>query len=201
MGNDNVTGTVTKINVSDGTTTLTFNLGTPITQLAFDGSNIWAVEPSTNSVAKVRGYDGLVLGTFPVGSEPYSVAFDGTNIWVANLYGNTVMKLRRYGRGSRYLPVGSEPLFHGLRRSKHVGGQCLLQFGHQATGLGRGQSRHVPVGVEPTGIAFDGSLMWIVNYGSNSVTTLLASTGAPHTYTLGAYPYSIAYDGSYVDHE
>ena len=39
VGNDNVTGTVTKINVSDGTTTLTFNLGTPITQLAFDGSN------------------------------------------------------------------------------------------------------------------------------------------------------------------
>jgi hypothetical protein len=106
----NSTGSLTKINASDGTTT-TVNLGTNITQLAFDGSNIWAVEDINNSVAKVRASDGVLLGNFPIANVPYGVAFDGTNVWVTNLYGGTVTKLRKdTGAVLGTFTVGSEPL-------------------------------------------------------------------------------------------
>jgi uncharacterized protein (TIGR03437 family) len=59
-----------------------------------------------------------------------------------------------------------------------------------------------PAGTGPQGIAFDGTNIWVTNYGGNSgntVTELLASTGATvNTYTVGKGPYGIAFDGSNI---
>jgi hypothetical protein len=56
-----------------------------------------------------------------------------------------------------------------------------------------------PVGTAATGIAFDGTNMWVANRGDNTVTKLLASTGAIlGTFTVPALPYGVAFDGTSV---
>src|SRR5208282_5930396 len=55
------------------------------------------------------------------------------------------------------------------------------------------------VGTNPRGIACDGTNLWVANQGSNSVTKLLAATGAlVGTYTVGTVPLGVAYDGANV---
>jgi DNA-binding beta-propeller fold protein YncE len=61
-------------------------------QIAFDGTNLWVANNSSNNVTKLSPA-GAVLGTYAAGSEPFGIAFDGANIWVANEGGNSVSKL------------------------------------------------------------------------------------------------------------
>jgi DNA-binding beta-propeller fold protein YncE len=52
----------------------------------------------------------------------------------------------------------------------------------------------------PTGIAFDGTNMWVTNYGSNDVVEL-SPTGAKlgtFTVTAGNRPQAIAFDGVHM---
>jgi hypothetical protein len=52
------------------------------------------------------------------------------------------------------------------------------------------------VGIQPTGILFDGENIWVSNNSSNSVTKLRASDGADlGTFRVGSYPVGIAFDG------
>jgi YVTN family beta-propeller protein len=53
--------------------------------------------------------------------------------------------------------------------------------------------------VWPVGVVFDGSSIWVANYGSGSVTKLRASDGTNlGTFPVGSSPYGIAFDGSSV---
>lgn len=56
--------------------------------------------------------------------------------------------------------------------------------------------RTVSTGNNPNGVAFDGTNVWVANYGSNTVTKINASTGAViGTYGVGVNPRGVAYDG------
>jgi hypothetical protein len=55
------------------------------------------------------------------------------------------------------------------------------------------------VGQYPTSVAFDGSCIWMTNQVDNTVTKLLASTGAVvGTYPTGKAPYAQVFDGTYM---
>ena len=56
------------------------------------------------------------------------------------------------------------------------------------------------VGNNPEGVAFDGTNIWVTNWGSFSVTKLLASTGALQgTYTTDiGQAMGIAFDGTNI---
>jgi YVTN family beta-propeller protein len=54
----------------------------------------------------------------------------------------------------------------------------------------------VGTGVNPIGVVFDGTYVWVSNYGSNSVTKINASTRAVvATYAVGSQPRGVTYDG------
>ncbi|HXN62875.1 MAG TPA: hypothetical protein VN886_20680, partial [Acidimicrobiales bacterium] len=55
------------------------------------------------------------------------------------------------------------------------------------------------VGSSPLGVAFDGTNIWVVNQGSNSVTKLSASTGGVvGTYSVGTSPSGVVFDGANI---
>ncbi|MGA2735829.1 MAG: YncE family protein [Bryobacteraceae bacterium] len=60
------------------------------------------------------------------------------------------------------------------------------------------QSASFPVGEQPSGVAFDGSNIWVTN-SDDTITELLASTGAVlGTFSVGIEPAGIAYDGANI---
>ena len=55
------------------------------------------------------------------------------------------------------------------------------------------------VGSYPRSPAFDGTNIWVPNYGSNSVNNIWASDGFYHgAYTTGNAPAAVAFDGTYI---
>jgi hypothetical protein len=56
-----------------------------------------------------------------------------------------------------------------------------------------------PIGVDPQEMAFDGSNLWVINGGSNSVTKFSANDGTVlGTYAVGAGPNEILFDGANI---
>ena len=79
--------------VTSATTVGTYAVGTSPQGVAFDGTNIWVTNYSSNNVTKLLASTGALVGTYAVGTNPFGVAFDGTNIWVVNIGSNNVTKL------------------------------------------------------------------------------------------------------------
>jgi len=61
----------------------TYNTGSRLVGIAFDGQAIWVSNENSYNVAKLQASDGALLGTFGVPGRPQGIAFDGVNIWVA----------------------------------------------------------------------------------------------------------------------
>lgn len=53
-----------------------------------------------------------------------------------------------------------------------------------------------PVGNGPDAMAFDGTNMWVTNFGSNTVTELSPTGATLRTVTVGSNPDAIAFDGT-----
>jgi len=61
------------------------------------------------------------------------------------------------------------------------------------------QTTSFSVGLNPSGIAFDGASIWVTNYGDGTVTKLRASDGAiEDTFTVGKGPAAVAFDGGNI---
>jgi DNA-binding beta-propeller fold protein YncE len=60
--------------------------------VAFDGTNIWAVNSGSQSITKLRTSDGIILGTYSISFNTVGIGFDGSNIWVPSQ--STVLKYR-----------------------------------------------------------------------------------------------------------
>ncbi|MGB8859894.1 MAG: hypothetical protein WCC60_11595, partial [Ilumatobacteraceae bacterium] len=74
----------------------TFPTGAHPFGAAFDGTNLWITNASSNTVSKVNPATGAKTD-YTTGSGPRGVAFDGTNIWVANFGSGTVSKINPNG--------------------------------------------------------------------------------------------------------
>ena len=74
-------------------TPATFTVGTSPQGVAFDGTNIWVANFSSNSVSKINPTTNTVTDTVTVDTNPRGVTFDGTNIWVTNQTSNNVSKI------------------------------------------------------------------------------------------------------------
>jgi len=53
-------------------------------------------------------------------------------------------------------------------------------------------------GNNPWNICFDGTNIWVANWGSNTVTKLNANGSLLGTYTVGQYPFGICFDGTNI---
>ena len=61
--------------------------------VAYDGTNIYIANYTSNNVSVVDPATNTVTTTIGVGNQPYGVAYDGTNIWVTNESSNSLSKL------------------------------------------------------------------------------------------------------------
>jgi hypothetical protein len=175
----------------------TYPAGINPAAIAFDGSNFWITNYTSNVVTKLRANDGVIVGTYPTGAWSLGIAFDGANIWVVNSNSNTVTKLQASdGALVGTYPVGSSPseaVFDGANIwVTNTWSNSVTELrATDGTAIGS-----YPTGVNPKGITFDGTNIWVSNWGSNNMTELRASDGTVlGTFPLGTGPYGVAFDG------
>ena len=210
---------VTKLLASSGAVVGTYAAEIFPEGIVFDGTNIWVTNNSgfaaSGTVTDLLASTGALLGTYIVGREsdgaeyaalgPFGITFDGTNIWVTDVGSNSVTKLlASTGAAVGNYSTGSAPwavAFDGANICVANAGDGTVTKLLASTGalLGTYSTR---AGTNAVGIAFDGTNIWVTNYGGNTgntVTELLASTGARvNTYTVGKGPYGIAFDGANI---
>jgi YVTN family beta-propeller protein len=131
------------------------------------------------------------------------MTFDGTHMWVG-CSGHVPMSIQEYN-------VSDGTLLRTITNSD-LNGSSLVYDGENIWSDGFSNDvikvnastgaivASYPVGTEPYGLAFDGQYVWVANYGSSSVSKVLATTGAVTTYSLPtcAHPEGMAFDGSHV---
>jgi YVTN family beta-propeller protein len=173
--------TASKVRATTGKVLGTFPAGSGAAGCAFDGANIWVADFLSGTVTKINASSGATVGTFSTsGVNPYDVIFDGTYIWVSNNGSGTVAKI--------------VPASGTLVSTYSVGASYPHSMAFDGT--------YIWVTVQantPWGMAFDGVNIWVTDNGSDTVTELLASSGAVEaTITVGSSPVAVTFDGIYI---
>jgi len=162
-------GALVKMNTS-GAVLSTTGVGDNPDEMAFDGTNVWVTDFTSNDVTIVDSSGNLVKtiplapSTNPAGpANPEGIVFDGKSIWVANdgPYMNSVSKF-------------------------DVASQSLVGT--------------YPVGLAPDSVAFDGTYIWVANSDNNNVWFLDRNTGdfVNGNITYGLFPTDMVWDGTYM---
>jgi DNA-binding beta-propeller fold protein YncE len=107
---DSVSGPVGKLHKLDsiGNILLSIDVGIFPVHPAFDGTNIWVPDQTSDTVSVVRatgGLAGTVLATLTGNGldEPFAAAFDGERILVTNPRGNSVS----LWKATDLIPIGT----------------------------------------------------------------------------------------------
>jgi hypothetical protein len=215
--------TVTKLQASDGSCVnpCTFTVGTSPLGMAFDGANVWVVNHGSNNVTKLQASDGTVVGTYSVlpNTGPSFAAFDGTNIWVTNTTSNNIIRLRASDGA-----CVSTCSFFGTQMNAPLGiifDGASLWVASSGGGLGVHRINPLLSPANPTppaltntinpqvtgvgtasGLAFDGTYIWVTNNSSNLLSKMMATTFNLATslsaVPSGSGPYGVVSDGTNV---
>jgi len=151
-----------------------------------------------NAVIKLRASDGTRELTVPVGAAPRDVIFD------ALTFGSQISTTRAC---TKYRPTVWSPenfLPDVTRRSRIRWARIWVTnyTGATVTALRASSGKQqgvAQVGVEPEGIAFDGSHIWVANSADDTVTRLRAKDGSQSgTFQVDEDPRGILFDGTSI---
>jgi YVTN family beta-propeller protein len=168
-GNDGATGPA-GANGNDGTScTVADNDDGTATMTCTDGTSVTFGEDPVANTVTARAL---------VGGSPFGVGFDGTNIWVAT-------DLGAYG------PAGPDGIY-----GNDVG---LSDWVRKVDPVTNTVTATVTVGSNPTAVAFDGTNIWVTNYGSGTVSKIDPVTDTvTATVTVGSNPNGVGFDGTNI---
>lgn len=189
--------TVSRVDVSSGTGTTTFDVGRQPHGVAPDWHGaVWVVNLGEDTVMKLRGSDGALLGTFPVGHQPTGVAYDGRRdtIWVSSKTEITNLTLAGVKIPHPPLPI-SDPYgitcADGYVWYANLGSNDVVRV-DAATGA----AAAFRVGARPLGIAVSAGSVWVANSADDTVTEVDVTTGNTLcTLKTCSTPYDVAVDG------
>ena len=142
--------------------------------ILFDGSNIWVACWGSTKVYKLRASDGTQLGKIPMQFGPQTLGFDGKKIWVAD-DSSSVMTLIRPSDGKIIGSANSGAwpclgmAFDGNDMWGTDYGAYTVNRMRAASGAFAGR---IPVGVQPVGVIFDGTSIWVANQADDTVTKI-----------------------------
>ena len=196
---NNGASSVSRINPATNTVTATVT-GIPAPQgLAFDGTNLWVASTGSGGVKKVSPASNSVVATVSTGTWPWGAAFDGTSIWVSNVNSNTLTKINPTTNAvvdTATLDAGSGPtnmVFDGHRLWAvcYYGGEVAAVDTASAT-----VERTISTGVNPMGIAYDGTNVWVTDPGASTIWKVDPLAGTATSSTTGAGGWTAVFDGT-----
>jgi DNA-binding beta-propeller fold protein YncE len=89
-------GSITRITLDGAETTFTAGF-TALSDVLWDGENLWVADFAADRVRRVDPATGAVLQSIAVGSRPRELLFDGTNLWVTNGLSDSLTVIRAVG--------------------------------------------------------------------------------------------------------
>lgn len=189
------TATVQKINIVTNAITSVAVGNNPAT-IAFDGSAIWVANNGSNTVSKVNPTTNAVLATVAVAARPYGITFDGTSIWVASMSGTVSRIDTATNAVTATITVTGNPSMI----SAGAGAVWVSRLSGVVTRIDTTTNTivaDITVGSSPYWSLYDGAVLWVANYGTNTLSRISPSTNTViGTVTVGNQPFGMAFDGT-----
>jgi YVTN family beta-propeller protein len=172
----------------------------------YDGEHIWVAGAYNSGAGTLTeiGSNGDILNAVTVGDGPFGVKYDGSgSIWVANELSRNVMKVdTRTGTILATISVGDHaPYLMALDGAGNLWVSCLPRTVYVINVASEKVVATYTYSINrlqtDTGIAFDGTDIWIADSYDNLVFRVDPATGAKlQTLTVGKSPSYIAFDGA-----
>ena len=162
----NTSGSVSRVNITVGTTT-TFTTGfVNVRGILYDGTNIWVTD-NDNTLKKLDVNNGNILQTVSVGLGPRYPVYDGTNIWVPN-EGDDSLTVVRASTGEVLATIPTPPTLTGPVSAAFDGEKILITANsgfaafYKATNLSLITTRNIAVAGNPGfGTCSDGDKFFV----------------------------------------
>lgn len=167
--------------------------------LAYDGSNLWAIQQAAGTVIKFSPA-GQNLGEFTVGALPCGIFFDGTYIWVSNYNDRSITQLSLDGStvGTYFTDPGPQGIaFDGTYIwTANTGGSSVTKI-RRSDGEVIG-SYVMASGASPAECLYDGTHLWVISNDGNVFRVDVATGAVLNSYTVDSSVNGIAFDGTYL---
>ncbi len=153
---------------------------------------------TAGTVSFVDGDPAKELSQFQAGSFPEAVVESAGSLWVTQGRGTTVLRLDpSSGEVQDEVEVGAQP---GGAAVGEDGSVWVTNSGDATVSKidpDSGNTRTIPVGAGPYGIAVDGNAIWVSNREDDSVIQINASSNRPDPQAIpvGDNPKGVAIDG------
>ena len=199
---------VSKIDVNTNVVVRTVDVGDRPRRLVYDGNYVWVANYNSGDISKIDAESDAVVATIGDFGEPLGLVFDGSFIWVADMYSAYLSKIdiANNNVSEEVVYMGCPPdNLHNIELA--FDGVCLWALVSSDYYVGRCNKidpmRNAIVGgyivgMFPTGIAFDGTYIWIANSRTGTLSKINDSSGVTETITVGPIPHSIVFDGSHI---
>jgi hypothetical protein len=152
--------------------------------LTFDGTYLYVSSFLSGTVTKMTT-SGTISAIFTIAAGLHQIAFDGTNLWVTSYWEGKVYKLSTSGTIlATYDTSGRYPVY--VIVANGFVWVTLFDFDTAATGVGAVLKLNLDgtlageytIGANPTGIAFDGTYIWVASFLDGYYYKIDATTGA-----------------------
>jgi YVTN family beta-propeller protein len=201
LGNASTTLLSVSGNTYLATTTLSGNL--TVNGEPFDRASLVPLLTQTSNTPNPKANNISIDTTY----SPQSVAFDGRYIWVNSATSNNLTKIDPQTNPPSILTVISDigpytwnPTFDGT--SMWVSAPTdtnVTSIVWKVNATTNAVSGPFTVGLAPRGKAFDGTYMWVANWGDGSISKINVTTNAVTTPITGLTGvYELAFDGTYM---
>ncbi len=190
------TGDIVKFNGSTCAIVSTYDLTSApdsLVKMAYDGSYLWALSPTENLVYTLNPSSGKAMAWLGlIASGVSDIVYDNYHFWTINTTNNTASRF--YTRQNKVCSVPARQTCSSDNDCDAAGGcfpEAIAMKDNNSLGFGTGTG--------PTQAAFDGTYLWIINPGSDSLTRL--NVGLPSDrvdYSLDDTPNGIVFDGTYL---
>jgi hypothetical protein len=199
--------------------------GLTLSNLLYDGSNIWVSgnsKPSIGAVARINVAAVNASTTNPMtcaslgttdcmyittGVGAFGMTFDGTDVWVANSVSNNLTKIPPTGIPTTVTPNANclTPIALAFDTA-NIWITCEQSNSVQVWQVVGGSTQYTPLtgtGIStPTSIAYDGTYMWVASSGGtfNEIHAVTQPFTVNHPFTVpgGGVGDGIAFDGKYM---
>lgn len=168
--------------------------------LGFDGTYIWVACQNAHSVQRILASTATVVQTIGGFVSPRHLAFDGRHMWIGNSDA-TVTKVS----ASTGTPVATVPLGGGVPATMLAFDGSAIHvstfFGLYRIDPATASVVYGPVwtGDWETGVAYDGTHLWVTHQNTDELVRVDPATGAVlSTHPVGNAPQGPVFDGTHV---
>lgn len=178
--------------------------------MAFDGTNIWAINMLSSDLFKFRASDGKILlrtnvmvGGFS--ANPYDIVFDGSNIWVSDFFLQNVIKYDLEGNEIAQYITGLSPpgSYHAMTFdgpniwTANWGDKSISRINRES---GAVNNFSVCPLCRPSDIIFDGENIWVGFWEDNFIAKYDRNGNQIESITISEATGTnfIHFDGKYI---